>query len=130
MLRKLTASAAPLLVSIYFLALTWRAVYTYFSPDDSMNLYQSWWSPATFPLLKANLLFFEPSWWPRPLASLLLRTIYSIAGLHAAPFKALELAILVANIFLTYAVARRLGRSRTAGALTALAIAYQGSAVH
>jgi hypothetical protein len=128
-LRKLSTWAAPLFISLYFLALTWRAVYTYFTPDDLLNLYQSWWSPLAR-LIKANLLFFEPSRWPRPLASLWLRSIYSIAGFHPAPFKALNLAILVANIFLTYAVARRLARSRTAGALTALAVAYQGSAVH
>lgn len=128
-LQKLATSAAPVFISFYFLALTFRAVYTYFSPDDSMNLYQSWWSPLA-PMIKANLLFFEPSPWPRPLASAWLRSIYSIAGFHPAPFKAIELVILVANIFLTYAVARRLARSRTAGALTALAAAYQGSAVH
>ncbi len=129
MLRKLNLSAAPLFISIYFLALTGRAVYTYFSPDDLLNLYQSWWRPAPL-LIKANLLFFEPSLWPRPMASVWLRSIYSIAGFHPAPFKVIELAILVANIFLTYAVARRLAGSRTAAGLTALAAAYHGQAVH
>src|SRR5580704_11515560 len=129
MLRKLRPWAAPLFISIYFLALTGRAIYTYFSPDDLLNLYQSWWNRAPL-LIKANLLFFEPSLWPRPMASLWLRSIYSVAGFHPAPFKAIELAILVANIFLTYAVARRLAGSRTAAALTALAAAYHGQAVH
>jgi hypothetical protein len=129
MLRKLLPAVAPLFISIYFLALTWRAVYTYFSPDDLLNLYQSWWHPAPL-LIRANLLFFEPSLWPRPMASLWLRSIYSVAGFHPAPFKAIELAVLVANIFLTFAVARRLAGSRTAAALTALAAAYHGQAAH
>jgi hypothetical protein len=129
MLRKLLPAVAPLFISIYFLALTWRAVYTYFSPDDLLNLYQSWWQRAPL-LIKANLLFFEPSLWPRPMASLWLRSIYSVAGFHPAPFKAIELAVLVANIFLTFAVARRLAGSRTAAALTALAAAYHGQAAH
>jgi hypothetical protein len=129
MLRKLLPAVAPLFISIYFLALTGRAVHTYFSPDDLLNLYQSWWHPAPL-LIKANFLFFEPSLWPRPMASLWLRSIYSVAGFHPVPFKATELAILVANIFLTYAVARRLAGSRTAAALTALAAAYHGQAVH
>src|SRR5580704_12738325 len=55
--------------------------------------------------------------------------MYSIAGFHPAPFKIVNLAILVANIFLTYFVARRLTSSRTCAAVTALAAAYHGKAV-
>jgi hypothetical protein len=128
-MKILRAAAPPILVSVYFLALTAPALSTYFSPDDSMNLWDAWEPPARV-LLRANLLFFLPSPLPRPLASAWLRSTYWIAGFHPAPFKAINLAILVANIFLTYAVARRLTASRTCGAVTALITAYHGKAVH
>jgi hypothetical protein len=128
-MKTLRTAAPPTFVSIYFLALTWRAVSGFFSPDDLMNIYQSWWSESLWPIVKANLLFFQPSPWPRPLATLCLRLMYEVAGFHAPPFKMFDLVILVVNIFLTYAVARRLGRSRTAGAIVAMLVTYHGQSL-
>ena len=121
-------AAGPLFVAAYFLALTARSVYTYLTPDDFMAIYQSWTQPLRA-LIKANILFFLPTDIPRPMSAVWYRTIYTISGLHPAPFKVVSLAILVASIFLTYAVARRLADSRTAATLTALFLAYHGEAV-
>jgi hypothetical protein len=118
----------PAFVAIYFLVLTGRAVYTYFSPDDLLGIYQAWTKPAA-EIVKANLLFFLPSELARPLASAWWRVLYNTAGMHPAPFKIVNLAMLVANIFLTYSVARRLAKSRTAGTLAALIVCYHPEAL-
>ncbi len=113
----------PAFVAIYFLVLTGRAVYTYFSPDDFLNLYQAWNTPVR-EIVRANVLFAFPSELARPLGSAWYRLMFALAGANPVPYKIVNLAILVANIFLTYAVARRLTKSRTAGTLAALIICY------
>src|SRR5579871_668528 len=114
---------AALLIAVYFFLLTKDSLRAYFSPDDSMNLYRSWIYPAG-QLVKANLLFFETSPFFRPMGSAWYRAIYHFAGFNAVPFHAANLLILAANIFLTYAVARRLSGSVEAGTLTALLGCY------
>jgi hypothetical protein len=109
---------------VYFFLLTRAASGAYFSPDDFMNLYVSWAWPLGR-LVRANLLFCETSPFYRPLACAWYRTIFHYAGLDAAPFHATALIVIVANIFLTYAVARRLSGSRETGLLFARLLPYQ-----
>ncbi len=111
-------------IGCYFFRLTRHALRTGFSSDDLMNLHRSWYFP--FPaLIKANLLFFLPSDFIRPMGSVWYRSIYYFAGFHGAPFHAADLAILLANVFLTYAVARRLSGSRLAALTAALLSCYR-----
>jgi hypothetical protein len=117
-------AAGALLLAVYFFRLTRASLQVYFTPDDLMNLYRSWIFSAGS-LLKANLLFFLNSDFGRPMGSLWYRVIVDFAGFHPYWFHASNLAILAANIWLTYAVARRLAGSREIAALTALAMAYQ-----
>ena len=121
--RCLTAAGA-LILAVYFFRLTRPTLRIYFSPDDLMNLYRSWIFPVGH-LVKANLLFFLASDYGRPMGSLWYRAIFAFTGFHAFWFHATNLAILAANIWLTYVVARRLAGSREIAALTALAMAYQ-----
>ncbi|HEY9142032.1 MAG TPA: hypothetical protein VIN93_14135, partial [Bryobacteraceae bacterium] len=117
-------AAGALLLALYFYRLTRASLHVYFTPDDLMNLYRSWIFSAGL-LLKANLLFFLNSDFGRPMGSVWYRLIFDFAGFHSFWFHASNLAILAANIWLTYAVARRLAGSREIAALTALAMAYQ-----
>ncbi len=117
-------AAGALLLAVYFFRLTRASLHVYFTGDDLMNLYRSWYFSAG-PLLKANLLFFVTSNFFRPMGSVWYRLIFDFAGFHPFWFHAANLAILAANIWLTYAVARRLAGSREVAALTALAMAYQ-----
>jgi hypothetical protein len=89
-----------------------------------MNLYRSWIFPVSA-LIKANLLFFLPSDFIRPMGEAWYRAVFTYAGWDARPFHAANLAILTANIFLVYAVARRLTASRLAALVTALLCAYE-----
>jgi len=117
-------AAGALLLAVYFFRLTRASFHVYFTPDDLMNLYQSW-IPFAGRLIKANLLFFLTSDFARPMGSVWYRLIFDFAGFHPFWFHACDLAILSANIWLTYAVARRLAGSREIAALAALAMAYQ-----
>ncbi|MGB9459101.1 MAG: hypothetical protein WCB12_23865 [Bryobacteraceae bacterium] len=117
-------AAGAVLLALYFYRLTRASLHVYFTPDDLMNLYRSWIFSAGI-LLKANLLFFLNSDFGRPMGSLWYRLIFDFAGFHPFWFHASNLAILAANIWLTYVVARRLAGSREIAALTALAMAYQ-----
>jgi len=117
-------AAGALLLACYFFRLTRASLHIYFTPDDLMNLYRSWIFSAGR-LLKANLLFFVSSDFGRPMGSLWYRVIVDFAGFHPFWFHASNLAILVANLWLTYVVVRRLAGSREIAALTALAMAYQ-----
>jgi hypothetical protein len=118
------AAIGLFLIGCYFFRLSRRALSAGFSGDDLMNLHRSWFFPLRA-LIKANLLFFLPSDFGRPLGSLWYRSIYYFAGFHGAPFHAIALAILLANIFLTYAVARRLSGSRLAALAAALLLSYE-----
>jgi hypothetical protein len=108
----------------YFFRLTRHALRIGFSSDDLMNLHRSWYFPFRA-LVKANLLFFLPSDFIRPMGSVWYRSIYYFAGFHGGAFHAADLAILLVNIFLTYAVARRLSGSRLAALMAALLSCYR-----
>ncbi|MGB7763343.1 MAG: hypothetical protein WBL61_26140, partial [Bryobacteraceae bacterium] len=116
-------AAGALLLAVYFFRLTRASLQVYFTPNDLMNLYQSWiFSPGL--LVKSNLLFFLAYDYVRPMGDAWYRAIVHFAGFHPFWFHASDLAILAANIWLTFAVARRLA-SREIAALTALGMAYQ-----
>jgi hypothetical protein len=120
---RLLAVLAALLIGLYFLLLARPALDNYFSADDFQNLWRAWFFPLSS-LLKANLLFFRTSNFIRPMAADWYRLIFHFAGPNPFWFRAANLVILLANIFLTYAVARRLSDSRESGLMTALFISY------
>jgi hypothetical protein len=110
-------------IALYFLWLTRDALHAYFALDDSGNLFRAWYYPLT-ELFRANLLFFWTSHFYRPMGSAWYRTIFFFTGYDPVPFHIANLTILLANVWLTYAVSRRLSGSRETGALAALLIAY------
>jgi len=115
--------AAAALLSTYWFRLVRPTLHVFFSPDDMLGIYRAWLLPVG-DLVQANLLFFKSSPFIRPMACAVLRSILHFAGLEAAPFHAVLLAILFANGALTYAAARRLSGSREAAALTVLFVCY------
>jgi hypothetical protein len=114
-------AAGGALIGAYFWSLAWPSLRMYFSSDDMMNLYVSWFYPR---LAEANLVFWKPSQFGRPLASAWYRAIYHFAGFNPVPFHIADLVILAANAYLTYALCRRLSGSRETGAAGALIGCY------
>ena len=121
--ENILALLAASFIGVYFLSLTREALHAYFALDDSGNLFRAWYFPLPS-LVRANLLFFLTSPFNRPMGSAWYRSIFFFAGYNPVPFHVANLIILLANVWLTYAVARRLSGSREAGALAALLIAY------
>jgi hypothetical protein len=124
--RSAAGLLAGLLIGVYFFLLTRDALGVWFSPDDSMNLYRSWVFPLS-KLVRANFLFWETSVFYRPLPAVWYRSLYALVGFRPFAFHLTNLLILAANIFLTYAVARRLSDSREVGAVAALLGCYHSS---
>jgi hypothetical protein len=116
-------SLAAAVLGIYFFRLTRGSLHVALSPDDITNIYRAYSWPLTW-LFRANLLFFETSPFYRPFASAWYRVIFHFAGINPLPYHVINLLILVANGFLTYAVARRLSGSRETGWLTTLLACY------
>ncbi len=110
-------------IAVYFFSLTRDALHAYFALDDSGNLYRAWYYPLA-ELFRANLLFFLTSPFNRPMGSAWYRAIFSFAGYNPVPFHVANLVILLANLWFTYALSRRLSGSREVGALAALLMAY------
>jgi len=122
-IRRALPILAALCIAGFFFRFTAPSLQWYFSSDDSMNLYRSWYWPLSS-LFKANLLFFLNSPFYRPFVSAWYRTIYYFAGFNPVPFHVIILIAVLANIWLTYTVCRRLTGSREIGALAALLVSY------
>jgi hypothetical protein len=114
---------ATLSIGAYFVAFTKDALFSYFDPDATTNLYRSWVDPAAS-LMKANLLFFLNSPFYRPMGSVWYRAIFAFAGFNPVPFVIVNLLILAANVWLTYCVSRRLAGSKEAAVLAAFLISF------
>jgi Dolichyl-phosphate-mannose-protein mannosyltransferase len=124
--RGLWSLLVCLFVGCYFFEFTKDARFSYFTPDDCLNLYRAWANPAGG-LWKAGLLFFRVDLNNfRPIPSAWYRLIFDAAGFNPWPFHAANLLIVAGNIWLTYCLTRRLTGSRETGALAALMISYHG----
>src|SRR5881394_2262048 len=119
----ISRSAAAVALGVYFFRLTRSSLHLALSPDDITNIYRSVTYPLSL-LARVNLLFFETSPFYRPFASAWYRAIFYFAGTNPLPYHVFNLAMLAANAFLTYAVARRLSGSRETGWLAALLACY------
>ena len=120
--RGLAAAAAIAACFLYFAG---EGLHADFTHDDLMNLYVSWRVPAT-DHLRDIALFFRPSGSFRPAGALFYRTLFEGFGFNAAPFRIACYALMLVNLWLAYALARRLAGSRTTAALAALVFAYHG----
>src|SRR5262249_42723875 len=85
-------------------------LFSYFTPDDMMNLYGAWFRP----LAEAD----------RPLGALFYRAIFAMAGLNPMPYRAGCLLLLLANLGLLYLLCRRLSGSNEIAALACLLGTY------
>jgi hypothetical protein len=123
-LRK-TAPLAALAVVITAMPL-WLAragLRAYFTGDDMMNLYGCWIKPWG-DLLFANVMYWSPFY--RPAGGLFYRGIFALFGFDPLPFRIACYGIMIVNLVLLYALARRLSGSYGTGLLAALVASYHG----
>lgn len=124
--RPWLAALVCLFIGCYFFVFTRDARFSYFTPDDCLNLYRAWANPAAS-LWKAGIVFFRVDWSAyRPIPSAWYRLIYDVAGFNPLPFHIANLLVIAADVWLTYCLVRRLTASRETGALAALLLSYHG----
>jgi hypothetical protein len=120
---RVLAVLAALLIATYFFRLTRPALHNYYTADDYQNLWRAWFFPLR-DLIKANFLFFGTSVFIRPMVSNWCRVILWFSGMNPYWLRAANLAVLMGNILLTYALARRLSASREIAVVAALLFSY------
>lgn len=113
-------------IAVYFLLLSGGGISAFFVGDDGPNLTIShgYWRYPASRILRATVTVFTPAY--RPAGGLFYRSMYSTFGFNPLAFRLACFVLLVANLFLTYHVIRRL--AGPTASLTALAfICYHGS---
>lgn len=112
---------AAIFLAVWFLGQTWRGIFVDFTEDDLMNMYFGWRVPP-WKLFLANLTPFTSTY--RPVGSTFYHIMYSVAGLHALPFRIACYAVMLLNLWLVYRVARLLTGSEWTALLCALIFSY------
>jgi hypothetical protein len=113
--------AFVLLTLAYFLYFNWDGLRVRFADDDMMNMVLDW---RIKPLRLLLNLFMPWRGAYRPIGSLFYLPLLQFFGLNPLPFHAAMLAILLANLYLVYRFARRLGCGELQAGLAALIVAY------
>lgn len=110
-------------IASYFLAFTWRGLLVYFTGDDMMNLY-GYWSKPVSDLVRANLLFWTPSY--RPFGGVIYRAMFGLFGFNPYPLYVVFFAAMLVNLWLAYLAMSRIAESAEIGALGALLFSFHG----
>jgi hypothetical protein len=105
----------------YFCYFCWDSVRVKFAPDDLMNL-EHYWRLSSLQLAGQFLAPWTGGY--RPMGALYYLPLLRGFGLDPAPFHVALLAILLANVFLLYRLARTLGCPETAAAVAAMLACY------
>jgi len=105
----------------YFAYFSRDALSVRFAPDDMMNL-ATYWRMKPLQLLLAQAMPWRPFY--RPMGGLVYLALFRACGLNPAPYHAVLLVVLFANVCLTYRLARLLGAGQAVSWLAALAVCY------
>ena len=108
-------------LTAYFAYFSWDALLVKFAPDDLMNMGHYWGLSGR----QLALEFLAP--WTggyRPMGAAFYRPLLHWFGLDPGPYHAALLAILLANVFLVYRLARALGCSETTAGVAGLFTCY------
>ena len=107
----------------YFLCFNWGSLRVHFALDDLGNI-GHYYNYSPWQLVLSNFLPWRGD--SRPLGGLFYIPIYHFAGLDPAPYQAVLLLLLLANVYFAYRFAKLLGAGEVAAALVALAVCYHG----
>jgi hypothetical protein len=106
----------PIVLVAYFSYFASGAIRAHFAGDDPVNLGYYW--PRGFGrVLLDNLCFWSTAY--RPMGGVFYLSIYHFFHLNPLPYRLAILAILAANIGLTWSIAFEVSRSKAAGAIAA-----------
>lgn len=123
-LRVRASWLAGLAIACYFAYFAKGALRAHFALDDPMNM-GFYWRPGLLRSMASVVMLWRPSY--RPMGAAFYLPIYHLFGMNPLPYRIVVLAILAANIFLSYRIAMLLSQSRAAAALTAVLVAAHAS---
>ena len=105
----------------YFLYFTYDGLRVHFALDDLGNM-GHYYRGGPLALAVSQFTVWHGDY--RPMGGLFYVPILTIAGLNPLPYQAALLAILLANVYLVYRFALRLGCGELAAGLAALVVSY------
>lgn len=116
--------ACVLFLASYFVAFAADGLGAYFTPDDGGNLVKmhEYWERSLADMAGSALTVATGAY--RPLGGIYYLALYRLAGFHPLPFRAVCLALMLANLLLAFSLLRRLSGSVEAALLGALLIAH------
>lgn len=115
--------AAAVAIGVYFWCNASPGLQAGFSQDDLMNMYRGM-EAGYGSLLWECLAFWTHSLTFRPLGTLVYKVSLDLAGLNLFPLSVVRYAVFGVNLWLLYALARRLAGSREPAALAVLVFSY------
>jgi len=120
--RRWTVAASVLFLVVYFVRSASRGLNAYFTQDDGGNLLNmhQYWSHSMAYVLGSALRVITGAY--RPLGGVYYFALYKLAGFNPLPFRAVCLALMLANVLLAFALLRRLSDSLTAALFGAVLI--------
>ncbi|MGB7761756.1 MAG: hypothetical protein WBL61_18130 [Bryobacteraceae bacterium] len=113
-----------LILVVYFAVSSSRGLNAYFTHDDGGNMLNmhKYWSHSMADVVGAAVRVVTGSY--RPLGGVYYFTLYKLAGFNPAPFRAVCLALMLANLLLAFALLRDLSGSLMAGMFGAVLITH------
>ena len=106
-------------IAAYFLYFAIPALRAHFAVDDPMNL-GLYWRIGFWRSVWNTLCFWNTAY--RPMGALFYLPIYRLFGLNPLPYRVVIVAILAANVFLSYRIGATLTHSQAAATLTAILV--------
>jgi len=113
--------AAAVAVAIFFLRVSWRAVYVHLSSDEMMNIYW-YWEPGAWKVIWANVLFWRKI--IRPMGGLYYLPLFHTFGFNPWPYTVARLAVLLFVSLLLLRLVARLTGSLIAATFAVMMVAY------
>jgi hypothetical protein len=98
-------------IALYFAVSSAHGLNAYFTQDDAGNLLHMhrYWESSIGSVIGSALRVVTPTY--RPLGGIYYLTLYRLAGFNPVPFRSVCLALMLVNLFLAFAVLRRLSGS-------------------
>jgi hypothetical protein len=108
---------------IYFAVTAFHSLNAYFTQDDGGNLLNmhKYWERSLLDVLGSAVCVVTGAY--RPLGGVYYFVLYKLAGFNPLPFRAVCLALMLANVLLAFALMRRLSGSLLAGLFGAVVMA-------
>jgi hypothetical protein len=122
--RRLLRVGCPVLLAAYFAAFAADGLHAYFTADDGGCLLHmhEYWEHSAGDMAVSALRVVTPAF--RPMGGIYYFVLYSLAGFHPLPFRAVCLGLMLCNLTIAFALLRRLSGSIAASFIGCVLFAH------